>query len=316
MQSAGHDPKQRDLVGEYLSRLQVERGLSANTVAAYRRDLARLEAWARSSGKHLHELAQPDISAWLMSLLRAGLSPRSAARMLSGASGFYRHLMLDGHVKQNPVDEVDAPAQGSYLPSCLTLDQVNAMLAAPDTKAVKGVRDRALLELFYATGMRVSELIGVRVGDVDLPSGVLRCSGKGSKQRSIPVGKSALDWVGEHLRLSGTASERKQPLFAGRAGRAMTREHAWAIVKRYARAAGITDVSPHTLRHSFATHLLEHGADTRSVQTLLGHESIATTQIYTHLSDTRLREAFEAYHPRARAATTPDSPASAEPHRS
>lgn len=295
--------RQRDHIHDYLVHLTVERTLAAQTVSAYERDLKRLAAWARAADKQLTELTQSDISTWSMALLRSGLSARSVARKLSAASGFYKFLVRDGHCAQNPAAEVAAPGQGSYLPVALTLEQVERMLEAPDTVTAKGVRDRALLELFYACGVRVSELVGLKIGDVDLSAGQLRCFGKGSKQRKVPIGRSAVNWVTTHLRrncATPAARDRKQPLFVGRGGRALTREWAWAIVKHYARQTGLADVSPHTFRHSFATHLLERGADTRSVQSLLGHANVSTTQIYTHLTNSGLRAAYDEHHPRAR----------------
>ncbi len=294
----------RDLIREYLSHLEVERGLSANSRESYRRDLLRLDAWAGKQSKALESLERADISAWLADLSREKLAPSSISRMLSAASGFYRHLQRDGHLKNNPTDNVTPPRGEQKLPRYLTEEETERFLAVPNTMLPEGVRDRAVLELLYATGLRVSELANLLVSDVDLEKGMLRCHGKGSKERLVPIGKSALHWLEIYLRGKERAEVamkgKKQLLFLINGGEPMTRQWIWSLVSDYAKRAGLVDVSPHTFRHTFATHLLEHGADTRSVQTLLGHADLATTQIYTHVSNTRLRQSYNKYHPRAR----------------
>ncbi len=294
----------RDLIREYLAHLEVERGLSANSRESYRRDLTRLDALAGKRGKSIETLERPDISAWLADLSREGLAPSSIARMLSAASGFYRHLQRDGHLKTNPTENVTSPRGEQKLPRHLTEEEVERFLGIPNTMIAEGVRDRAVLELLYATGLRVSELANLLVSDIDLDQGLLRCRGKGSKERLLPVGKSALRWLEMYLhgkqRAEASLKGKKQLLFLVNRGEPMTRQWVWTLVSECAKRAGLADVSPHTFRHTFATHLLEHGADTRSVQMLLGHADLATTQIYTHVSNNRLRQSYNKYHPRAR----------------
>jgi integrase/recombinase XerD len=292
----------RDLIREYLLYLKVEKGLAANSVEAYRRDLARLRAWAEARGRAAESLEKSDVSQLVMSLAREGLAPRSTARVLTAARGFYRFLLLDGHVRADPTAEVAAPQAGQKLPRFLTQEEVERLLEAPDTSTPEGVRDRAMIELLYATGLRVSELVSLTVGSVDLERGVLQCTGKGSKQRRVPVGRSALAWLQRYeaarrLLLGGAETPR---LFVGPRGLPISRQTFWAVLRGHAGRAGLRDVSPHVLRHSFATHLLEHGADTRSVQALLGHSDLQTTQIYTHVTGERLRAIYEKHHPRAK----------------
>ena len=292
----------RDLVREYLSFLQVEKGLSKNSIESYRRDLLRLKAEAARLGREPQALGKEEVTQFVMSLSREGLSPRSVSRALSAARGFYRFLLLDGHVKADPTAEICAPQGGQKLPRFLTQEEVERLLAAPDTSTPEGVRDRALVELLYATGLRVSELAALTVASVDMDGGVLFCTGKGSKQRRVPVGRSAVDWLQRYraarrVLLAGRESQR---LFVGYLGAPVTRQGVWAMLKRHAAKAQIRGVTPHVLRHSFATHLLEHGADTRSVQAMLGHSDLATTQIYTHVTGERLRTVYERHHPRAK----------------
>jgi integrase/recombinase XerD len=294
--------QQRDLVREFLTYIQVEKGLSRNTLESYRRDLARLQAWSEGRGTPTHQLDRKDVREWIASMSRAGLAASSVSRAVSAARGFFRFLMLDGHIKSHPAEDVHTPQKHSYLPRFLTEAEIEALLAAPNVSTDEGIRDRALLELLYATGLRVSELVGLQTADVDLHAGLVSCHGKGNKERRIPVGKSAIHWLGQYLRVrKRLGSESKLHLFLHR-GRALTRQIAWSIIKTHAARAGVPDISPHTLRHSFATHLLQHGADSRSVQALLGHSDISTTQIYTHITDLHMRKAYDRFHPRARAA--------------
>lgn len=293
---------QRDLIREYLAHLEVERGLSPNSRESYRRDLRRLREWADAQGKPVASLGRSDLSGWMRELAHKGLSPSSIARMVSAATGFYRFLQRDGHIRINPTENLAMPRRAQKLPRHLTEEEIERFLAVPNTEQPEGVRDRAILELLYATGVRVSELAGLQLDQVDLEQGLLRCRGKGSKERLVPVGKSALRWLERYLHLwprAGVAGKR-QPLFLTNRREAITRAWVWSLVTDCARRAGLRDVSPHTLRHTFATHLLEHGADTRSVQTLLGHSDLATTQIYTHITNLRLRASYERHHPRAR----------------
>jgi integrase/recombinase XerD len=292
----------RDLIREYLLYLKVEKGLAGKSVEAYRRDLTRLRAWAEGLGRGPETLEKGDISRLMMSVSREGLGPRSAARLLSALRGFYRFLLLDGHVAADPTGELSAPQVGQKLPRFLSEEEVERLLETPDVSTPEGVRDRAMIELLYATGLRVSELVSLPAAALDLDAGVLQCTGKGSKQRRVPVGRSAVGWLQRYAAarraLLGEADSAL--LFVGRGGRALTRQNFWATLRAYADAAGLRGVSPHVLRHSFATHLLEHGADTRTVQALLGHSDLLTTQIYTHVSGDRLRHVYEKHHPRAK----------------
>ncbi|HEX8557926.1 MAG TPA: site-specific tyrosine recombinase XerD [Pyrinomonadaceae bacterium] len=291
----------RDLIREYLSFLQVEKGLSKNSVESYRRDLGRLRALAEAAGREPHLLGKEELTEFVMGMSREGLAPRSVGRALSAARGFYRFLLLDGHVKADPTADIAAPHGAQKLPRFLTQEEVERLLAAYDVSTPEGVRDRALTELLYATGLRVSELVGLTVSSVDLDGGVLFCTGKGSKQRRVPVGRSALGWLQRHqaARRALLAGRESQRLFVGYLGRPLTRQNVWATLKAAAARAEVRGVTPHVLRHSFATHLLEHGADTRSVQAMLGHSDLATTQIYTHVTTERIRSVYERHHPRA-----------------
>ena len=297
----GRQP-QRDFLREFLSYIQVEKGLSRNTLQSYARDLARLQSWAAKNGKEVAELERKHLREWIASMSREGLAPSSVTRAVSAARSFFRFLMLDGHLKRHPAEDLSTPQRNSYLPRFLTEDEIERLLAAPDTSTDEGVRDRALFELMYATGVRVSEVVGLQVVNVDLQTGLVSCHGKGNKQRRVPIGKAAIHWIQKYLSVrQRLGSESKPHLFLHR-GRVMTRQTAWAIIKQHAATAGVPDISPHTLRHSFATHLLQHGADSRSVQALLGHSDISTTQIYTHITDMHMRKAYDRFHPRAKAA--------------
>jgi len=291
----------RDLIREYMSFLQVEKGLSKNSLESYRRDLARLRAAAEAAGCEPHLLGKAEMAQFVMSMSREGLAPRSVGRALSAVRGFYRFLLLDGHVKADPTADISAPHGAQKLPRFLSQEEMEKLLAAPDTSTPEGVRDRALVELMYATGLRVTEAVTLPAGNVDVDSGVLFCTGKGSKQRRVPVGRSALEWLQRYqaarrVMLAGRESPR---LFVGYLGRPLTRQTVWAMLKRAAEKVGVEGVTPHVLRHSLATHLLEHGADTHSAQAMLGHSDLATTQIYTHLTRERLRAVYDATHPRA-----------------
>ncbi|MDT5157084.1 MAG: integrase/recombinase XerD [Acidobacteriota bacterium] len=292
----------RDMIREYVSYLQVEKGLSKNSLESYRRDLARLKAQAESLGREPQALDKSELTQFVMSLTREGLAPRSVGRTISAVRGFYRFLLLDGHTKTDPTADLMAPQGGQKLPRFLTQDEMEKLLAALDTNSPEGVRDRALVELLYATGLRVSESISLTTASVDIDGGVLFCIGKGSKQRRVPVGRSAIEWLQRYqsARRSLLAGRESERLFVGYLGRPLTRQNVWAMLKRYAAKAQIRGVTPHVLRHSFATHLLEHGADTRSVQAMLGHSDLATTQIYTHVTGDRLRSVYEKHHPRAK----------------
>src|ERR1044072_7643402 len=293
---------QRDLVKEYLTYIQVEKGLARHTLESYRRDLARVDRWAAKMNKSIPDLTRPDLRKWIAQLSREGLAPSSVARAVSAARGFFRFLMLDQHLKQNPADDLDTPQRFAYLPMFLTEAEIDRLFAMPDVSTEEGVRDRAMLELMYAAGLRVSELVSLKQAEVDIHAGVVNCHGKGSKERRVPIGKSAIHWLQKYVAVkAGYGRSPYLNLFLDR-GKPLTRQLAWTIIKTHAKKIGLDNVSPHTLRHSFATHLLQHGADSRSVQALLGHSDISTTQIYTHITDRHLRAAYDNHHPRARMA--------------
>ncbi|HLL76844.1 MAG TPA: site-specific tyrosine recombinase XerD [Pyrinomonadaceae bacterium] len=294
--------KLRNFIQEHLSFLRVEKGLSSNTLDSYRRDLEKLESFAKESGSEIQELSRREVGRWVKTLSESGLSPRSIARAVSSAKGFYKFLLRDGLIKDDPTSELLSLKLPRNLPTFLSEDELDDLLRVPDTGTALGLRDRAILELIYATGLRVSEAVGLTPSDLDLERGVVTCRGKGSKQRFIPVGRSALKYIREYLRVRAElVCEKAAPqLFLRKGGRAMTRQDVWQLVKRYTKASGLGRVSPHTLRHSFATHLMQRGADSRSVQTLLGHSDLGTTQIYTHITNRHLRNAYEAFHPRAK----------------
>jgi integrase/recombinase XerD len=291
----------RNLVGEFLSYLQVEKGLSKNSIESYSRDISRLSKWAESIDKSIEELRRQDLRAWIVSLSRENLASASITRAVSAARGFYRFLMLDGHIKDDPSADLDTPEKIAYLPKYLSAEEVEKLLSAPDTSTNEGIRDRAILELMYASGLRVSEITSLNTSDIDIDLGLVTCHGKGSKQRRVPMGKSAIFWLRRYqLVRSAFGKGNRSRLFLSNKGQPLTRQGVGSAVARYAVKAGLSNVSPHTLRHSFATHLIQHGADSRSVQLLLGHSDLSTTQIYTHLSDTRLRNVYDKCHPRAK----------------
>ncbi len=298
----------RDLIREYLAYLQVEKGLSANSLESYARDLRRLQAWADVKAVGVAELTRKDLREWIAQLSREGLSPSTVSRAVSAVRGLFRFLMLDGHLKKHPAEDLDTPQGMAYLPKFLTEDEMELLLNAPDTETSEGLRDRAILELLYATGLRVSELTSLKLAEIDLDAGLIVCHGKGSKERRVPLGRSAAHWLQTYIGARARRGSESPYLFINNAGRPLTRQLAWAAIKRYASSAGLKGVSPHTLRHSFATHLLQRGADSRSVQALLGHTDISTTQIYTHITDNHLRATYDRHHPRAsisQAATVP-----------
>jgi len=266
--------QQRDLVKEFLAYIQVEKGLARHTVDSYGRDLKRLEQWAAKSGKPVQDLTRPDLRKWIAQLSREGLAPSSIARAVSAARGFFRFLMLDGHLKRHPTEDLDTPQRFAYLPKFLTEDEINRLFAAPDISTAEGIRDRAMFELMYAAGLRVSEVVSLREADIELHAGLVKCHGKGSKERRVPMGKSAIHWLQQYAAVKASYGRATSPFLFLQGGRPLSRQFAWAAVKRHAEKAGLRDVSPHTLRHSFATHLMQHGADSRSVQALLANSDI------------------------------------------
>ena len=291
--------RKRDLTREYLSYLRVERGLAKNSIESYERDLARLKSFAETENLEIVELTRQDLRGFIADLSREGLSPSSVGRIASAVRGFYKFLMLDGHIKKHPAEDLDTPQKGFYLPKFLNQTDIENLLAVPDVSGEIGLRDKAILELMYAAGLRVSEVVDLQISNVDLESGILTCKGKGSKTRRVPIGKSAVEW----LRLYLIARRKKENIeinniFVSSLGKSLTRQAIFNFIKEYAEKIGLEDVSPHTLRHSFATHLIQNSADVRSVQQMLGHADISTTQIYTHITDTHLRKTYEKFHPR------------------
>ena len=292
----------RDLVREYITYMQVEKGLAERSLESYGHDLERLREWAAVHRKSIESLTRKDLRGWIAQLSREGFSPASVSRAVSAARGFFRFLLLDGHIQKHPAEDLNTPQRVSRLPRFLTEEEIERLLAAPDVSTDEGLRDRAMLELMYATGLRVSEMVKLKRADVNLDAGLVSCYGKGSKERRVPVGKSAIEWLQKYIGVRARSDRSNSPfLFLKSSGAPLTRTQAWAIVKRYASRASLERVSPHTLRHSFATHLIQRGADSRSVQALLGHSDISTTQIYTHITDRHMRATYDRHHPRARA---------------
>jgi integrase/recombinase XerD len=291
---------ERDFVREFLTYIQVEKGLASHTLQSYERDLKRLNQWAAKHRKSIQDLTRQDLRSWIADLSKEGLAPSSVARAVSAARGLFRFLMLDGHIKSHPTDDLQTPQKFAHLPTFLTQEEIARLFSQPDVKTFAGIRDRAILELLYASGLRVSELVSLQQADVDLHAGMLVCYGKGGKERRVPIGKSAIHWLQQyHLSKVEAGGAKLRLLFEYR-GKPLTRQFVWSMIKSYATNLGAKNVSPHTLRHSFATHLLQNGADSRSVQALLGHSDISTTQIYTHMTDRHLRNAYDRFHPRSR----------------
>jgi len=292
-----------DPVAAWLGHLRVERGLAANTLVAYERDLAALAAFAETKKLRLLRLSARDLAEFTGELRGRGLAARSQARHLFSIRGFFRFALREGLVEHDPTENVRAPRAFRGLPRYLTPSQVDALLAAPDTRTSVGLRDRAVLEVLYATGLRASELTGLELSGLDLELGLVRVLGKGSKERLVPLGREARRWVARYLeegRLQ-TLRGRSSPLvFPSPRGGRLTAMGLWGLVRRHAVKAGVERVlTPHVLRHSFATHLLERGADLRALQAMLGHADISTTEIYTHVSRERLRQIYDRLHPRA-----------------
>jgi integrase/recombinase XerD len=287
----------------FLEHLVVERGLAQNSLEAYRRDLSRYLGHLTARGQAVTALDRTEVPRYLLALREAGLSPRSVARHLSAIRQFHRFLIRDGRAAEDPTAHVDSPRPWHRLPTVLSIQEVDRLLAAEVPATPQGLRDQAMLELMYASGLRVSELVGLKLGDVDLGVGVVRALGKGNKERLVPFGDTAAMRLRAYQADGRPRLEKARPspfLFLGRHGGGLTRQAFWQLIKRQAAAAGIRKpVTPHTLRHSFATHLLERGADLRAVQLMLGHADIGTTQIYTHVSRARLKAIYDKHHPRA-----------------
>ncbi len=292
------------MIDAWIDELKGVRRLSRHTLAAYRRDLEALAVYAESRRKEIAQLARQDLEAFVRYRVSSGLAPRSVGRSVASVRSFYRFLVADDRLVDNPAEDLRAPRAWPALPLVLPAEAIDDLLAQPDPTTPAGLRDRALIELLYATGLRVSELLSLQPGDLNLTQGYLTCIGKGNKERLVPMGKPAIEWLaryqreGQPILLKGRTSPW---LFVNaRGGGKLTRVGFWKKLKQYGRQAGLSrDLSPHVLRHSFATHLLERGADLRSIQTLLGHADLSTTQIYTHILDARLKAVYDTYHPRS-----------------
>lgn len=286
----------------FLDAAWLQRGLADNTRMAYRSDLEQFAQWLLLRGQTLEQVRRDTLLEYLSWRLESGYKARSSARFLSGARGFYQYLLEEGLIIENPTLQVELPQIGRSLPDTLSEADVEALLAAPDIEEVLGLRDRCMLEVLYACGLRVSELISLTLDQLNLRQGVVRVMGKGSKERLVPLGETALDWLVLYIKegrgelLSAATTD---VLFPSQRGQQMTRQTFWHRIKIHAKAANITKpLSPHTLRHAFATHLLNHGADLRVVQMLLGHSDLSTTQIYTHVARARLQAIHSEHHPR------------------
>jgi integrase/recombinase XerD len=291
------------LIDEFCDALWLEDGLAKNTLEAYRRDLEQFATWLEGAhGKELLEGDVADVQSYLGHVFRKKTHASSAARLLSSLKRFYRYCLRQGRIKADPTLRIDAPKLPRGLPKSLTEEDVESLLDAPPVDKALGLRDRAMLETLYASGLRVSELVALKLGQVSQDMGVVRVLGKGSKERLVPLGEEAIAWIRRYLKearpelLAGRAAD---DLFVTARGSAMTRQMFWHLLRRYAARAGLRKpISPHTLRHAFATHLLNHGADLRVVQLLLGHSDISTTQIYTHVARERLKQLHAKHHPR------------------
>ena len=292
------------LIDKFLDSLWLEKGLSQNTLDAYRRDLVAFAGWLCPQGKQISDTSRQDITHWLAHRLSAGVKARTVARALSCLRGLFRYLVRENRISEDPTLRVENPKLGRNLPDTLTEADVERLLRAPDISTPLGFRDRTMLEVLYASGLRVSELVGLRLTDVNVRQGVVRIVGKGSKERLVPLGEEAIGWYTRYLHEVRPAllkqNLREDVVFPSLQGRPMTRQTFWHRIKGHARSAGIRrKLSPHTVRHAFATHLLNHGADLRVVQLLLGHSDLSTTQIYTHVAQHRMKELHHAHHPRA-----------------
>ncbi len=291
------------VIERFADALWMERGLSRNTLAAYQSDLCKLAGWIEKiRGRELLQARREDLLEYLALQSRQGRKPRSSARLLSCMRQFYQHALREGWIRSDPSARIDAPKLGRPLPKSLTESEVEALLEAPDIDTPEGFRDRTMLELLYATGLRVSELVSLRLEQMSLTQGVVRVIGKGDKERLVPLGEEAVGWLVRFLKEARHDLLKDQlctEIFPTRRGGGMTRQAFWYRIKKHAQTAGITKaISPHTLRHAFATHLLNHGADLRVVQMLLGHSDLSTTQIYTHVARERLKNLHAQHHPR------------------
>ncbi|SEP56553.1 integrase/recombinase XerD [Ectothiorhodospira magna] len=295
--------RDQPIIDRFLDTLWMQEGLSDHTLAAYRSDLKGLACHLESIGVSLVKVNRGQLLGYMAQRLETGAQPRSLVRLLSTLRRFYDFLLQSGQIRDDPTARIEPPRMGRPLPEHLTEAEVEALLAAPDVTDPNGLRDRAMLELLYATGLRVSELVGLRLGQVNRRHNVVRTLGKGNKERLVPLGEVAMDWLDRYLAQARPAlllgHGQSEALFVTRRGGGMTRQAFWYVIRRHGESAGITKpLSPHTLRHAFATHLLNHGADLRVVQMLLGHATLSTTQIYTHVARERLKDLHGSHHPR------------------
>jgi integrase/recombinase XerD len=292
-----------EIISNYLDALWMQQGVSENTLASYRQDLKKFFLWTSSQNLQLSQLECYHLESFLGAVKVDGLSVRSAARLLSCLRSFFSYALKNGLIAQDPTLSIASPKTGRYLPHSISEESVERLLQAPDIKDPIGLRDKAMLEMLYASGLRVSELISLSVSHINLNQGVVRVMGKGAKERLVPIGGEAEHWMQQYLKASRVEllkTEQTSLCFLSKRGRQMTRQTFWHRIKQYAVVAGIEqNVSPHTLRHAFASHLLNHGADLRVVQLLLGHSDLSTTQIYTHVAEYRLQQLHAEHHPRA-----------------
>lgn len=292
------------LLKEFIYFLSVEKGLSSNTLESYRRDLQKFFLFLQEKNiNNIEHISRTDLTDFLLKQKEKGLAPTTLTRNLASIRSFYQFLLKEQIITENPSTDLETPKTEKKLPRVLSFNEIELLLEQPETKNVIGLRDKAMLELLYATGIRVSELVSLNVKEVNFKMGFIKCSGKGNKERMIPLGSVAIRSIQEYLKNSRPKilkQKEEKALFVNQQGSRLTRQGFWKILKKYALKAGIqTDITPHTLRHSFATHLLENGADLRSVQEMLGHADIATTQIYTHVARRKIKEIYDQTHPRA-----------------
>ncbi len=291
----------QDLTDAFIEYMVAEKSSPENTISAYHSDLRLFESWLNKKGIEVQKVGKQELLDFISYSVEQGLKPTTINRRLAGIRQFYRFLVNEELVTKDPTKDIAFPRRGHYLPNVLSLSEVTRLLNAPNTSTPKGIRDRAMLELLYATGLRVSEIIGLKLNNVNLDTGYIITLGKGEKERLVPLGQSAIFWTRQYIERARPARLRKSTdiLFCTKRGKGMTRQNFWHIIKEYALKASIRkQISPHTLRHSFATHLLAGGADLRAVQLMLGHSDISTTQVYTHVSTARLKDIHKKYHPR------------------
>jgi integrase/recombinase XerD len=291
------------MIDAYLDHLRIERRLADHTLESYSRDLAALAAFAEAAERRPETLDRSALEEFVRQQMTSGLSPRSVARRVAAVRGFYRFLVLDRRLEHSPADDLQPPRAWPALPKFLSIEEVDRLIAQPDIDTPLGLRDRAMIELLYATGLRVSELIGVKPSDLHLDDQYMTCIGKGNKERLVPIGEEAAAWIRNYQRTARGQLLRRRTsprLFLNARGGSLSRVGFWKILKQYARKANLPrTLSPHVVRHSFATHLLDRGADLRSIQMMLGHADLSTTQIYTHVLEARLRSVYDRFHPRA-----------------